>query len=91
MTAQRSRIDLTQISSLFWVFFLDADGPNSQSMAAATGRQDYLYQCILYGAEILSKQCSFILKCRQRQNHHQCANCAKPTVVWVLEARQYHC
>lgn len=80
VTVQRSRIDLIQINSLFLVFFLDADGPNSQSMAAVMGRQDYFYQCILYGVEILSKQCLFILKCRQRQKYHQCANCAKPTV-----------
>lgn len=46
VAVQRSRIDLTQINSLFWVFFLDADGPNSQSTAAVIGRQ-YLYQCIL--------------------------------------------
>lgn len=91
VTAQRSRMDLTQINSLIWVFFLDADGPNSQSMAAVIGRQDCLCQCILHGVEILSKQCLFILKCRQRQKYHQCANCAKPTVGWVLEARQYDC
>lgn len=85
MTAEQNSCNSDQFSG---GFFLDIDGPNGQSMAAVIGRQDYLYQSILQRVEILSKQCLFKLKRRQKQKHQQCANCAKPTVVWVLEARQ---